>query len=45
MWLFLLVFSLILIVIGIQGNLGVLTAIVFCPQYVLIGSEVKNGSF
>lgn len=40
-WLFLLLFSLILIVAGVQGSLGVLFAIVFCPRYVLIGSETS----
>jgi hypothetical protein len=38
-WLFLLLLSIFFIIIGIQGNLGVSFAILFCPKYVLIGSE------
>lgn len=35
-WLFLLLFALMLIVLGVQGNLGVLVAIIFCPAKVEI---------
>lgn len=38
-WLILFILSLCLIVIGIQGNLGVTFAILFCPTYVAIGDE------
>ncbi len=38
-WIFLLLLSLFLVIIGIQGNLGVSFAILFCPKYVLIGAE------
>ena len=33
-WLLLLIIALMLIVIGVQGNLGVVVAIVFCPSRV-----------
>lgn len=35
-WLLLLLFALMLITVGIQGNLGVIFAILFCPNYVQI---------
>lgn len=38
-WLILLLFALIMIVVGAQGNLGTLIAILFCPQYVDITQE------
>lgn len=38
-WLALFVLALFLIVVGVQGNLGVLTAILFTPKYVTISSS------
>jgi len=35
-WLLLLVLSLLMIIVGIQGNAGVVLAILFCPAYVTI---------
>lgn len=33
-WILLLIIGIMLMIIGIQGNLGVLFAILFCPAYV-----------
>jgi hypothetical protein len=35
-FLFLLFMAIAMIVIGIQGNLGVFFAILFCPKYVIV---------
>jgi hypothetical protein len=41
-WLILFVFAIFLIVVGVQGNLGVLTAIIFCPKYIMISSDSSS---
>ena len=35
-WLLLLILGLFLMIIGVQGNLGQVVAVVFCPKYISI---------
>ncbi len=38
-WIILFLFALILIMIGVQGSLGQIVAVLFCPQYIQITQE------
>lgn len=42
-WIILLVFAIMLIVIGVQGNVGITTAILFCPKYVTVTDGGTTG--
>lgn len=43
-WLVLFMMSLFLIVVGFQGDLGLLVGIIFCPQYIILQGEADYAS-